>query len=216
MNTKGHTTGHTHSTDGSPHTRALAAVNHQPPSERLLPRYMLAVAMTTGIAWIVLLAMQRSAALDLTGQVEVLLPIARIGLLSTPIIVAARAATATVIAWLVAGALDDRIAMRTIAIGVLTWLPLLEVPALVDAISMLLHPQAVWASAHVPLGIDALVDAATPRARLLTQMVNLSLLAFTVLVARHLMPRVAAGARVAVPSAAAVAVALVVVPLFRV
>lgn len=205
----------THPTDRSPHTRALASANHQPPAERLLPRYLLAVAVTTGIAWIVLLAMQRSAALDLTGQVDVLLPLARIGLLTTPVIVIARAAMATIIAWLVAGALDDRISMRTIAIGVLTWLPLLEVPALVDAISMLLHPQAAWASAHVPLGLDALIEASTPRMKLLTQMVNLSLFAFTGLVARHLMPRVAAGARVAMPSAAAVALALVVVPLLR-
>jgi hypothetical protein len=204
-------TGHTHPSDRSPHTRALAVANHQPPSERLLPRYLLAVAITAGIAWMVLLSMQQSAALDLTGQVELMLPLARIGLFTTPIIVA----TATVIAWLVAGALDDRIAMRSIAIGILTWLPLLEVPALVDAISMLLHPQAAWAAAHVPLGIDALIEANTPRLKLLAQMVNLSLLAFTVLIARHLMPRVAAGARVATPSAAAVAVALVVVPLLR-
>jgi len=52
--------------------------------------------------------------------------------------------------------------------------------------------------------------------QLLTQTVNLALLAFTVLLARHLIPRIAAGAKVAVPAAVAVAAVLVVLPLFRV
>jgi hypothetical protein len=184
--------------------------------EQLLPRFLSAVGITAVIAWIVLQAMQRSAEFDLTGQVETLIPLARIGVLTTPIIVAVRAFIATMTAWLVAGALNDRIAMRTIAIGVLTWLPLLELPALVDAVSMLLQPNAMWAAVHVPLGLDAIVPSATPRVQMVTQTVNLALLAFTVLLARHLIPRVAAGAKVAVPAALAVAVVLVVLPLFRV
>lgn len=184
--------------------------------DQLLPRFLSAVAITTVIAWIVLQAMQRSVEFDLTGQIETLLPLAHVGLLTTPIIVAVRGGIATMTAWLVAGALHDRIAMRTIAIGVLTWLPLLELPALVDAISMLLHPNAIWASAHVPLGLDVLIHGGTPRMQLLTQTVNLALLAFTVLLARHLIPRIAAGAKVAVPAAVAVAAVLVVLPLFRV
>jgi hypothetical protein len=51
---------------------------------------------------------------------------------------------------------------------------------------------------------------------MVTQTVNVALLAFTVLLARHLIPRISAGAKVAVPAALAVAVALVVLPLFRV
>lgn len=183
--------------------------------EQLLPRYLGAVGITAVIAWIVLQAMLRSAEFDLTGQVETLIPLARVGVLSTPIIVAVRGFIATMTAWLVAGALNDRIAMRTIAVGVLTWLPLLELPALVDAVSMLLQPNAMWAAVHVPLGLDALVPRGTPRMQVVTQTVNLALVAFTVLLARHLIPRVSAGAKVAVPAALAVAVVLVVLPLFR-
>jgi hypothetical protein len=184
--------------------------------EQLLPRFLSAVGITAVIAWIVLQAMQRSAEFDLTGQVETLIPLARIGVLTTPIIVAVRAFIATMTAWLVAGALNDRIAMRTIAIGVLTWLPLLELPALVDAASMLLQPNTMWAAVHVPLGLDALVPSGSPRLQMVTQTVNVALLAFTVLLARHLIPRISAGAKVAVPAALAVAVVLVVLPLFRV
>jgi hypothetical protein len=144
------------------------------------------------------------------------LPLARIGLLTTPIIVAIRGGLATLTAWLVAGALNDRIAMRTVAIGILTWLPLLEIPALVDATAMLLQPESVWAATHIPLGLDAFLQSTTPRMQLLAQTVNLALLVFTVLVTRHLVPRVAAGIRVAAPTALAVAVVLVVMPLLRV
>ena len=195
-------------------SRPLAASRgrHEP----LLPRFFSAVGITAIIASIVLQAMQRSAEFDLTGQVEMLIPLARVGVLTTPIIVAVRGFIATMTAWLVAGALNDRIAMRTIAIGVLTWLPLLELPALVDAGSMLLQPNAIWAAVHVPLGLDALVPNGTPRVQMVTQTVNLALLAFTVLLTRHLIPRISAGAKVAVPAALAVAVVLVVMPLFRV
>jgi hypothetical protein len=184
--------------------------------ERLLPRFCLAVAITTAIAWLVLRAMQQSAEFDLTGHVETLLPLARVGLLTTPVIVAMRGGIATLTAWLVAGALNDRITLRTIAIGMLTWLPLLEIPALVDATAMLLQPEAEWSATHIPLGLDALMQSTSPRMQLLAQTVNLGLLAFTVLVTRHLVLRVAAGIRVAAPTALAVAVVLAVTPLFRV
>lgn len=201
----------------------MTVVRHEHPTvvaragnERLLPRFCLAVAITTAIAWIVLRAMQQSAEFDLTGQVDTLLPLARVGVLTTPIIVAIRGGIATLTAWLVAGALNDRIAMRTVAIGILTWLPLLEIPALVDATAMLLQPESAWAATHIPLGLDAFVQSATPRMQLLAQTVNLALLAFTALVTRELVPRVAAGIRVAAPTALAVAVVLAVMPLLRV
>lgn len=184
-------------------------------NDRLLPRFAVAVAATTTIAWVVVRAMQRSAEFDLTGQIETVMPLARIGLLTTPLIVAVRGGIATLTAWLMAGALDDRIAMRRIARGVLTWLPLLELPALVDAIVMLLQPQLGWAGAHVPLGLDAFVEADTPRLLLLTRSVNLALFAFATLVARDIARHVSAGAKAAIPIALAAAAVLVVLPILR-
>lgn len=195
--------------------RALSVANNNQTHERLFPPFLCAVLITAAIGWTVLYAMQQSADQDLTGQVETLLPIARIGLLSTPLIVAFRAGVATVSAWLIAGALNDRIALRTVAVGVLTWLPLLEVPALVDAISVVLHPGAAWTTAHIPLGLDAFMQADTPRSQILAQTVNLTLVAFTVALARYLATRVSAGYRVALPTAVGVAATLVIMPLFR-
>ena len=202
-------------TTDTPDTRSATGTDHDR-DERLLSRFALAVGITTAIAWLVVRAMERSAEFDLTGQIETIMPLARIGLLTTPIVVGVRGAIATIIAWLVAGALNDRITMRIIAIGIVTWLPLLELPALVDAVSMLLQPQAGWADAHVPLGLDVLVQGGTPRMVLLTRTMNLALLVFTVLVARHLTRRVSAGLKVAVPTAFAVAAVLVVLPLLNV
>jgi len=198
------------------HDERYAADTTRHSNSRLFTRFAIAVAITTVIAWLIVLAMQRSAEFDLTGQVETVMPLARIGLLTTPVIVAVRGGIATLTAWLVAGALNDRITMRIVAAGILTWLPLLELPALVDAMAMLLQPQIVWADAHVPLGLDAFVQAETPRLLLLTRSVNLALLAFTGLVARYLTRHVAAGVKVAIPTALAVAAVLVVLPLFRV
>jgi hypothetical protein len=183
--------------------------------DRLVPRFAVAVAVTTAIAWVVVQAMQRSAEFDLTGQIETVMPLARIGLLTTPIIVAVRGGIATLTAWLMAGALDDRITMRLVALGVLTWLPLLELPVLVDAIAMLQQPQMGWAGAHVPLGLDAFMEADTPRLLLLTRSVNLALLAFAALIARDFARHVSAGAKVAIPMALAAAAVLVVLPLLR-
>ncbi|WP_306519165.1 hypothetical protein [Gemmatimonas sp.] len=179
----------------------------------MLPRFAVAVAVTTAIAWVVVQAMQRSAEFDLTGQIETVMPLARIGLLTTPILIAVRGGIATLTAWLMAGALDDRITMRLVALGVLTWLPLLELPALVDAIAMLLQPQMGWAGAHVPLGLDAFMEADSPRLLLLTRSVNLALLAFAALIARDFARHVSAGAKVAIPMALAAAAVLVVLPL---
>jgi hypothetical protein len=197
------------------HEQVHGALPPRVDDARLWPRFLVAVAITTGIAWLIVEAMTRSAELDLTGQVETLLPLARVGLLTTPIIVAVRGGIATLTAWLVAGALNDRIPLRTLAIAVITWLPLLELPALVDAVSMLVSPQAEWAASHVPLGLEVLMKGGTPRMQMLGQTVNVALLAFTALFARQLTSRVAAGAKVAIPTALAVAAVLVIMPLFR-
>lgn len=196
--------------------RALSVANSDSPPARILPPFMFAVTITAVIGWVVLFAMQQSAHDDLTGQIDALLPIARIGVLTTPIIIVVRAGVATLSAWLIAGALNDRIAMRTVAVGVLTWLPLLEIPALIDAISVLVRTDIPWAAAHIPIGLDAIISGDTPRTKLLTHTVNLTLLAFTALFARYLTSRVSGGLRVAIPTALGTAITLVIMPLFRV
>lgn len=170
---------------------------------------------TAIVAYVMLHAMQQAAAFDFTGQVEPLLPIARLGVITAPLIVALRALVVTSIAWLVAGALGHRLAFGTIAAGVLTWMPLLEIPALVDALAMLRYPGTPFADVHVALGLDALIHAEGPKLRVLAQTTNLALVAFTALLARHLAHRAVEGPKAAVPAALAAAITLVLMPLLR-
>lgn len=183
--------------------------------ERLLLPGFVAISATATVAFVMLHAMQQSAAFDLTGRVESVIPLARLGVVTSPLIVAFRAVTATAIAWLVAGTLDAQVPFKSIAIGVLTWMPLLELPALIDAVALMRHPQMAFTDVHIRLGLDAIMTADSNRLRVLAQTVNPALLAFTALLARHLTKHGAAKARVALAAAAGAAAALVVMPLLR-
>lgn len=193
----------------------LVFASRRAPTEHLLAPFLTAVALTTVAAWAMQYALYAAAPFDLTGQVETLLPLARLGVLATPLIVLVRGAVASVIAWLVAGALEHPTTLRTVTAAVLTWLPLLELPALADAIAILLHPQAPITESHIRLGVDAIWQGTGVRSQLLAHTVTLPVIAFSALLARRLTTRAALGAKVAVPAALAAAAALVALPLLR-
>lgn len=181
----------------------------------LLAPYLVAVACTACSAFAVYVAARRSIPFDLTGHVEGLLPLTRLGMLVAPLIVAFRALVAALTAWLVIGALNERATMRTVAAAVLMYLPLLEVPALIDAVRMLLTPENSWASSHVPLGLEIFTTEASVGIRMLAQGLNVVQVVFTVLVARRMSHSLARGSAVAVPAAIAASVVLIVLPLLR-
>lgn len=186
------------------------------PRDSLLVTYTVAVALTTLTAWVVYVAAVRTASVDLTGHVETMLPLARLGMLSSPIVVAFRGAVAAFTVWLVAGAMNDRLTLRTVASAVFLWIPVLEAPALIDALRVLTGATVTsWADAHVPLGLDALLPDASGRLLLFAQGLNLAAVAFTVLLARALSPRLVRGRVVAVPAAVAAAMVLLLLPLAR-
>lgn len=188
-----------------------------PPSAResLLTPFLVAVCLTAGTAFVIHLAAARSVAHDLTGHVEALLPLTRLGMLTAPLIVGIRTLVTVGAAWLVITALHEPTTVRDIAVGIMRWLPVLEVPALVNAVAVLLQPDLSWADAHVPLGLDLLITDATGSQLLLTRSVTLPLLVWTALVARHLTTRLPRGLRTALPAAAAAAAVIVVLPLLR-
>jgi hypothetical protein len=195
-------------------TGAMRPGDARPPrrTSHLLTPYLVAVLCTALTAWLVHFAAQQSAVHDLSGHVETLLPLARLGILTAPLIVAFRAGAATLFVWLVAGAMNDRLALRAVAACVLPCMPLLELPAIVDALAVLTSPESGWAAAHIPLGLDALLDTTTGKARVLAQSLNVALCAWTVLLARQLRARLQHGNAVAVPAALAAATVLVVLP----
>lgn len=181
----------------------------------LLAPYLVAVACTAFSAFAVYAAAKRSIPFDLTGHVEGLLPLTRLGMLVAPLIVAFRALVAACTAWLVIGALNDRATLRTVVAAVLLYLPLLEVSALIDAVRMLLTPDAGWASSHVPLGIEVFTTEASVGIRMLAQGLNVVQVVFTVLLARRLSRSLGRGNAVAVPAAIAASAVLIVLPLLR-
>jgi hypothetical protein len=190
-------------------------MNSASPRDRLLPPYLAASTLTAAIAWLFSLAMQQSAAFDLTGHVETLVPLARLGVVSAPIIVALRAGVAALTAWLVAGALGAPLSLGSVAAGVLCWLPLLELPAVVDATAMLLAPSGDWNATHIGLGLDAWFTGLTGRARILTQTMHPGWFAFAALLWHHLRRRMRPHEAVALPAALASALVLALLPLLR-
>jgi hypothetical protein len=182
---------------------------------RLLPAYLVAVSLTVSIAFMMLLAMQRSAPFDLTGQVETLLPLAKLSVFAAPLIVAARAAGAAITVWLVAGALNEPLPLRTIAATVVLWIPLLELSALVDGVAILLDPQRGWNQAHIALGLDALLPQLDGSALVAARLINLPWLAFTLVLWRQLRTRHDRSDTVAVPAALAASLLLVLLPLLQ-
>lgn len=192
-----------------------APVLPPPRPAALLAPYLVAVACTAFSAFAVYVAAKRSIPFDLTGHVEGLLPLTRLGMLVAPLIVAFRALVAATTAWLVIGALNDRASLRTVGAIVLLFLPLLEVPALIDTGRMLLSPDAGWASSHVPLGLEVFATESSVGIRMLAQGLNVVQVAFTVLVARRLSRTLERGNAVAIPAAMAASVVLIVLPLLR-
>lgn len=185
------------------------------PHDRLFPPYLAASALTAAIAWLFSLAMQQSAAFDLTGHVETLVPLAQLGVVSAPIIVALRGGVAALTAWLVAGALGAPLAFGSVAAGVLCWLPLLDLPAVIDATAMLLAPSADWNANHVGIGLDAWFTGLSGRARILAQTIHPGWFAFAALLWRHLRRRMRPHEAVALPAALAAALVLALLPLLR-
>lgn len=202
-------------------SNALAVANGDgvPPrrtSNHLLAPYLVAVFITALTAWLVHVSATRSVAFDLTGHVESLLPLTRLAVITAPLIVAFRAGAAALVAWLVIGAMNERVALRSVAAAVLLWIPVLDAPAMVDALVVFLAPERGWERAHVPLGLDALVSDGSGRIRMLAQSLNIALAVWVVLVARALRTRIARGYAVAVPAALGAALLLVLLPLLRV
>lgn len=182
---------------------------------QLLPAYLIAVSITVSIAFMMLMAMQRSAPFDFTGQVETLLPLAKLSVFAAPLVVAARAAGAAITVWLVAGALNEPLPLRSIAATVVLWIPLLELSALVDGVAILLDPQSGWNQAHIPLGLDALLPQLEGRSLVAARLVNLPWLAFTVVLWQQLRTRHDRSDTVAVPAALAASLLLVLLPLLQ-
>lgn len=188
-----------------------------PPSAResLLAPFLVAVCLTALTAFVIHLAAARSVAYDLTGHVEALLPLTRLGILIAPFIVGVRTILTAGVVWLVLTAMHERATVRDIAVGVMRWLPVLEVPALVNAVAVLLQPGVSWANARVPLGLDFLLTDATGPLLHIAQSLSLPLLVWAALVARHLATRLSRGLHTAVPAATAAAAVIVVLPLLR-
>lgn len=184
-------------------------------SESLLLPCLLAAFLTTGTAWVVYLAATRSAAHDLTGHVETLLPLLRLGMVTSPFVVAFRGGLATLVVWLVAGAMNERVALRTVAAIVFLFIPILELPALVDAMAVLFAPGVSWAEAHIALGLDAVLPKGDARVQLVAASLNVALVLWVVLVARRLCRRLTRGTVVAVPATVVAALVLAVLPLVR-
>ena len=206
---------HRRSRTTRPASRRREAVASSVSAPRLLPAYLVAVSLTVSIACMMLLAMQRSAPFDLTGQVETLLPLAKLSVFAAPLIVAARAAGAAITVWLVAGALNEPLPLRTIAATVVLWIPLLELSALVDGVAILLDPQRGWNQAHIALGLDALLPQLDGSALIAARLINLPWLAFTLVLWRQLRTRHDRSDTVAVPAALAASLLLVLLPLLQ-
>jgi hypothetical protein len=206
---------HRRSRTTRPAGRRREAVASSVSAPRLLPAYLVAVSLTVSIACMMLLAMQRSAPFDLTGQVETLLPLAKLSVFAAPLIVAARAAGAAITVWLVAGALNEPLPLRTIAATIVLWIPLLELSALVDGVAILLDPQRGWNQAHIALGLDALLPQLDGSALIAARLINLPWLAFTLVLWRQLRTRHDRSDTVAVPAALAASLLLVLLPLLQ-
>jgi hypothetical protein len=140
--------------------------------------YAAAAAVATAASWIMLQAVEAAVRTDVRGTIEPLLWFTRIGVLASPVGVAVRVATHVGLVWATLAALGERVPVRALALPLLVLAPILEVPAVLDALSFLLRDVATFPAAHVPIGLDFLFPGHPGRLGRLLIAVNAATLAW--------------------------------------
>jgi hypothetical protein len=159
-------------------TTSPRAIAPLPSTGDLALAYAAAAAVGTAAAWIMLQAVEAAVRTDVRGTVEPFLWFTRIGVLASPVGVAFRVGTHVGLVWATLAALGERTPVRALALPLLVLAPILEVPAVVDALSFLLRDVATFPAAHVPIGLDLLFPGHPGRVGRLLSAVNAPTLAW--------------------------------------
>lgn len=123
-------------------------------------------------AWLTYYAVQATVNSDMKGAMEAFAPILKIRAAIAPISMLLSVGMQSVVVWLVASALGNSVKVKPISFRLFSIAPILEIQSIVDAASLYLKggtPQ----TAHIPLGLDALITLPPGKAAVLAYTLGL-------------------------------------------
>lgn len=148
--------------------------------------YLLAFAgaaiVSVASAWLAYNAALSSASTDMKGALEALVPLFKIRVAIAPIGLLFAVGMQCVIVWLVALAMGNKVGIKPISFRLFTIAPILETQSIVDAISLYTRG-GTPATAHIPLGLDALIKLPPGKSAVLLYTLGLPSIIWCVLLA---------------------------------
>jgi hypothetical protein len=117
---------------------------------------------------------------DTVGNIEAVMPLIRLGVVTAPLTVALRAAAHAVIAWCTLIVLNSRVPFRSAFRTSLIALPILELSAIVDAVGTLASKGEGANGFRLPMALDSLMSDLAGRELVIARSVGLPLVLWSV------------------------------------
>lgn len=134
--------------------------------------FMTAVVVAMISSWILLQAVLKASPSEMNGLTELMTPVLKFSIVLAPMAMLLKIGLQCLVIWLVASVAGQSVTARATSFRLLTIAPLLEIPNIIDGLSLYVRGGTII-TAHVPLGLDLLLTLPQSRLTILLYAINI-------------------------------------------